>query len=97
MAAMARAGSPPIWRVTERNTARPITATTRVMASTSAISFKMAVRTRASISSMYRPEPTIQFQPSMRTAYCSLGTQAVLPGRVKVAGTNALPSLLARS
>ncbi len=31
------------------------------------------LRTSASTPSMYRPEPTIQFQPEIFTRYCSFG------------------------
>jgi len=96
MMAMASVGSPPIWRSTERDTIRPMAPTTRNTTTTSARLDHRAFCSRASTSSVYRPEPTIQFHPSTRTMYCSLGTAVVWPGRANMVGTNALPSLLLR-
>ena len=94
---MASLGSPPIWRSTERATVKPTPPTTAITTSTSTRSASRVLRTRASMSSVYSPEPTIQFQPSTRITYCSLGTSACWPGRANMVGTNTRPSLLALS
>ena len=96
MMAMAWVGSPPIWRNTERDTSRPITPTAANTARTSAKLDHRAWRSMTSTLSVYSPEPTIQFQPSTLTMYCSLGTGVCWPGRANMVGTNALQSLLLR-
>ena len=45
------------------------------------------LRAAALTSSMYKPEPIIQFQGFSSITYCSLGTGSSLPGRGKLVST----------
>ena len=93
---MACDGSPPIWRSTERSTTVPMAPSRNSITAPKARSLIKVSRTWVSRSSVYRPEPTIQSQPSTFLTYCSLGSGSVWPGRGKRVITKAVPSWLAR-